>query len=456
MICILSKISNKVHKLTPTQFIVVGYLLLVWIGAGLLYLPISSIDSQSISFMDAIFTSTSAICVTGLNASNILVKLSMFGQGVILVLIQVGGLGFVTVISFFSVFMNRKIMIKERLYIQEALTQFNVSGLRELIKDILKITVVVEGIGAVLLSIKFIPMFGFEKGLWYSLFHSVSSFCNAGFDLMGSEYYSTLSLGNFYNDIWINVVIGSLIVIGGLGFTVIISLKRDIKKLSLHSKIVIVATILLILIGAILIFVLEHSNENTIGTMTLIEKITCSIFQSITARTAGFSTIDISEMNSSTWIVMLILMIIGASPASTGGGIKVTTFIVYLLAIKAFILNRENIEVGKRSIPMFLVRKAIGLVSFISILIIVSIVTLLIINPQISIGMATVEVISAITTVGFTLGGTEILNLYGKILIMILMLIGRIGSLTVLIAISTNNNQFKFKRKYPEENILIG
>lgn len=321
---IIKKLSKIINKMEPTQIMVMGFAIVILIGAILLSMPISTQNRESIGFLDALFTSTSAVCVTGLIAVDTSTYWSFFGQLIIITLIQIGGLGFMTMTTLFALIIKKRINLKERLLIQESLNQIDLSGLVRLTRYILITTVLIEGTGALLLSTVFIPEFGVLKGIWYSMFHAISAFCNAGFDLMGVVSGPFSSLTYYVNNFTITITISLLIILGGIGFPVILDVIRNKKlsKLNIHSKVVLFSTAVLIVLGMLFILVLEYNNPNTLGQLGFGGKILASLFQSVTLRTAGFNTIDLAAMRENSIFFMIILMFIGASPASTGGGVK--------------------------------------------------------------------------------------------------------------------------------------
>lgn len=452
MITILNKL--KKIEFTPAQYISLSFLIIILLGGFVLYLPISYNSSVSPSAIDCIFTAASAVCVTGQVVLDTSITWSPFGQAWILLLIQIGGIGFVTILTAITLALKKKVSLSSRVLATESLNQNEVSNISTIIKKVSQLTLIIESIGALLLSLYFIPNYGFLKGAFFSIFHSISAFCNAGFDLMGQYSGEFSSLTSFYNNIYVNLIIVSLIILGGLGFITITELinKRSFKKISLHSKIVLSTTSFLIVTGTILIFILEYSNPNTLGPLTLGEKILTSFFQSVTTRTAGFNTIDLVSMNTATIIVFFILMIIGSSPSSTGGGIKTTTFFSSIIFAKSVILNRDYNAFHKR-IPEKIINKAlttalisIGAISLFSVLI-------SIFEPHLNLEQITFEVISSLATVGLSLGVTPLLSTPSKILLILAMFLGRVGAITVLIAIvKTSKNN---KIKYTEESILI-
>lgn len=455
---ILKKLLLKSNSMEPAQVMVIGFGAVILFGALILNLPIAAKSGESVGFINALFTSTSAVCVTGLVVVDTSTYWNEFGQLVIITLIQVGGLGFMTIATMFSLLIGKKINLRERLLIQESLNQSDLSGLVKLTRRIILMTFAIEGIGALLLSMVFIPKFGLLKGVWFSIFHSISAFCNAGFDLMGNVSGEYTSLMYFVDNTLINLVICGLIVLGGIGFPVILDVINNKKysKLKLHSKLVINTTIILIVIGFLFIFIEEFNNKNSLASLSMKEKILSSLFQSVTLRTAGYTTIDLTVLSESTLFLMIILMLIGASPASTGGGLKTTTIATLFLTVKSFILGKEDIEVYQRRISDATVKKSMG-IFFIGISIaLFGTLMLTIVSPEFTLLESAFEVASAFATVGLSLGGSPTLTALGKILIMTLMFLGRVGSLTILIAILSRSNKVKSKIRYAEGTIIVG
>ena len=338
-----------IRRLSKVQTIALGFFLIIVAGTLLLMLPIASRDGHSTGFFHALFTATSSTCVTGLVVVDTYTNWTLFGQVVILALIQIGGLGFITIGMFFSIFLKRKIGLKERNLIQESVNTLQISGIVRLVKKIVCYTIAFEGIGAILLMTRFIPRFGWLKGIWYGIFHAISAFCNAGFDLMGQfEPYSSLTM--YYDDIVINIVVMALIQIGGIGFIVwddISKHKWHIKKYMLHTKIVLMMTAVLTLGGALCFYLFERNNL-LLG-MDAKGQILSSLFGSVTTRTAGFNTLDTGAYTEATRMLTVILMFIGGNPGSTAGGIKTTTMLVILLYIWANLRNKRGLNIfGRR------------------------------------------------------------------------------------------------------------
>ena len=454
----LKRLLSVINSIKPAQVMVIGFGALILLGGFMLNLPIASKNGESIGFLNALFTSTSAVCVTGLVVVDTGTYWSEFGQFIIITLIQTGGLGFMTIATMFSLLTRKKINLRERLLIKESLNQGDLSGLVKLTRYIIMMTFVIEGIGALLLSIVYIPKLGLLRGIWYSIFHSISAFCNAGFDLMGSISGEYSSLTYFVDNSLINFAICGLIILGGIGFPVLLDIINNKKysKLNVHSKIVINTSAILIAIGVFFIFIAEFNNSNTLGSLNMKEKLLSSIFQSVTLRTAGYNTIDLSLLGESTLFLMVILMLIGASPASTGGGLKTTTIATLFLTVKSFILGKEDIEVYQRRISDATVKKSLG-IFFIGVFIVLfGTLMLTIVNPEFTLLESVFEVISAYATVGLSIGGTPSLTALGKVIIIMLMFLGRVGSLTIFVALLSKSTRAKSKIRYAEGKIIVG
>lgn len=446
--------SLNLFDLHPTQILVLGFAAVILIGALLLNLPIASQDGQSVGFVNAFFTATSAVCVTGLVVVDTLTHWTILGQIIILFLIQIGGLGFMTMSTLFALIVGKKITLKERLLIQEALNQFNVSGVVRLTKYILIMTVTIEGIGAVLLSTRFIPVYGLGKGIWYGIFHAISAFCNAGFDLIGNFR----SLTPFVNDPLINLVVSVLIVLGGIGFVVILDViqKKRFGKLSLHSKLAITMTIILIVIGFIGMLILEFNNPYTMAKLSFKGKFLSSIFHSITPRTAGFNTLPTDKLTMGSIFFTIVLMFIGGSSAGTAGGVKITTIGVIIATITSVIKGKDDTEAFKRRIPRSLVDRSLAIIGLATGLIILVTLILSVTEAGHTFIEVFFEVISAFGTVGLSLGLTPSLSTVGKLIIALTMFFGRVGPLTIFFAIAQRRQANKGVLRYPEEKIIVG
>ena len=442
-------LKNKT-KLNGVQILALGFLAVIIIGAVILSLPISSRSGEPTNFLDAIFTSTSAVCVTGLITLDTSTHWSTFGQTVIMALIEIGGLGFMSFTVLISLILGKKITLRERLVMQEAMNTFSIQGLVRMVKYVLIFTVSVQFFGALLLSTQFVPEYGIIKGFFYSIFHSISAFCNAGFDLFGT------SLVGYSNNTVVILVISALIIIGGLGFTVLLELYdfKGIKKLSLHAKIVIITTLILIFGGTILMLLFEHKNPQTIADMNIKDKLLNSFFASVTPRTAGFNSITTSGMTLAGKILTVILMLIGGSPGSTAGGLKTVTCAILVLTVISVIRGREDTEVFGRRLTKEIVYKSFIIV-FIGLSLVIGVTMIL---SYTEVGASFIDLLyeasSALGTVGLTLGLTPKLSSLGKIFIMIMMYLGRVGPLTVMLALTRKRKKSGYK--YPEGKILIG
>lgn len=455
---VLKKIINYLNSMDPAKVMVIGFASVVLLGALLLNLPIATKSGESIGLLDALFTATSAVCVTGLIVVDTATYWSIFGQVVIITLIQIGGLGFMTIATMFALLTKKKINLRERLLIQESLNQKDLSGMVRLTRYVILITFLIEGIGAILLSFTFIPQFGLGRGVWYSIFHAISAFCNAGFDLMGSVSGPFTSLTSYVDNFMIVMTISALIILGGIGFPVMLDVIRTkkVSRLNMHSKIVIVTTAILIGIGSIFIFVVEFNNPKTLGTLSLPGKLLAAFFQSVTTRTAGFNTIDLTLIKESSLFIMMILMFIGASPASTGGGIKTTTLASLVITVRSFISGKGDIEVCERRISGATITKAIGIFFIATALVVFGTLALSLTDEGFTLVECGFEIVSAIATVGLSIGGSPSLTTMGKVVVMIAMFIGRVGSLTIFVALLSKGARKKPPVRYPEGKIIVG
>lgn len=440
-------------KLTYTDIIVFGTLFIILVGGFILSLPISSKDGTPTPYIDSLFTAASAFCVTGLIIYDTFTHWSLFGQIVILTLIQVGGLGFMTIITLFSMFLRRKIGLKERRLLMESANTLKIGGIVLLIKKILIRTFIFEILGALLLTLRFYPKMGLKEGLYNGIFHSISAFCNAGFDLMG-KYGQFSSLTTYMNDVVVNIIIMILIVVGGIGFVVWDDIGENrfrFKKYNLHTKIVLATTSSLILGGAIIFFIIE--SKHSMLNMTLIERILSSLFHSITPRTAGFNTVNLNAMSEGGYLMTMLLMVIGGSPGSTAGGIKTTTFVTLFIAALSSAKQQSDIAIFKRRLEADTLKKASSItVIYISTAFIA--IMLLSAAQDFTLEEIMFEVISAIGTVGLSLGITPMLNNFSKIIISLLMYGGKIGVLTIAAVIAEKKEPALLSRPY--EKIIIG
>lgn len=448
----MKKFFTKKMKLSGVQILALGFFIVIFVGGVLLSLPISSASGESTNFLDALFTSTSAVCVTGLITLDTGTHWNEFGQIVIMFLIEIGGLGFMSFATFIAVLLGRKITLRDRLIMQEAMNTFNIQGLVRMVRYVLGFTFAVQFFGALLLSTQFVPKFGLAKGIYYSIFHSISAFCNAGFDLFGG--FS--SLVSYSGNVVVLLTISALIIIGGLGFTVWLEVYnyRGLKKLSVHSKIVILITVVLIIGGTIFMYLFEMHNPKTIGNMSFDDKVLNSFFASVSPRTAGFNSVSTDGMTNSGKLLTIILMFIGGSPGSTAGGLKTATFGIIILTVISVIRGREDTQVFGRRFSKSLVYKSFALLIIGMTLVIGVTLLLSITDPNESFVNILYEATSAFGTVGLTTGVTQRLSTAGKIIIMITMYCGRVGPMTVALAFIRNKK--KQTHKYPEGKILIG
>ncbi|MEW9124791.1 MAG: TrkH family potassium uptake protein [Thermotaleaceae bacterium] len=443
-----------IFKLNPAQILVLGFAVVIIIGALLLNLPIASKSGVSIGFINALFTATSAVCVTGLVVVDTGTYWTVYGQTVILLLIQIGGLGFMTMATLIAFVLGRKISLKERLVMQEALNQFNISGLVRLTQYILIMTFTIEGIGAILLSIKFIPMYGLWKGIGYSIFHAISAFCNAGFDLIGDFR----SLTPFASDMLINVTIWMLIVLGGLGFSVILEVvqKRRFSRFSLHTKLVLSLTAFLIILGFVMVLALEYNNPSTMETLSVKGKALSAMFHSITPRTAGFNTLPTDQLTIASIFLTIVLMFIGGSPGSTAGGVKTSTASVILWSIISVIKGEEDTNIFKKRIPSEIVNRSIAIIGIAMFLVVLVTMVLSITETGFSFIEVYFEAVSAFGTVGLSLGITPSLSRVGRLVITLTMFAGRVGPLTIALALAKKQMISKGNIRYPEEKVIVG
>lgn len=438
-------------RLTPYQVLSLAFLVLIFLGTILLMLPISHSAGESMNFVDALFTATSAVCVTGLVVVDTGTYFSFFGQMVIVILIQAGAFGIMTMATLVAVLMRRKIQLKDRLVMQEALNQLTLAGMVRLTIYIIQVALLIEFIGGTILAMRFYPDFGLE-GIYYGYWHAASAFCNAGFDVFGG---SGSDLTVYAEDAVVNMTITLLIIMGGLGFTVLADLwhNRKFRFFSLQTKVVLATSTTLILLGTLCVFFLEYSNPDTIGTFSLSGKILASYFQSVTARTAGYATIHTGALTDAAAFMVVILMFIGASPSSTGSGIKTTTFAVIISAVWCQIRGKNEPQLFYRRIPTATVYKAFA-IFFLAATMILFVTMMLSISEKFSFIDILFEVVSAFSTTGLSRGITADLSVHGKIWIIVTMFVGRLGPMTVALALALKNR--KSVIQYPEGKITIG
>lgn len=447
--------SNLRKKLTYTQIIVLSFLSIILIGSLLLTLPLSSRSGEWTPFLDAMFTATSATCVTGLVVYDTYTHWSAFGQAIILVLIQIGGIGIMTCIAMLSLILKRRISLSERRLLMQSAGSLQHNGIVILIKQIITGTAIVELCGALLLAIVFCPRMGFTVGLWNAVFHSVSAFCNAGFDLMGRySAFSSLSGDGLYNNPLVMITLMLLIVIGGIGFLVwndVIKKRTSFKKYEVHSKIVLTTSALLIGIGFVLFFIFEY--KHSLAGMSLGQKLLNALFEAITPRTAGFASVDLNSMSDSGTLLTMILMFIGGSPGSTAGGIKTTTFVVLLLCALNSARRYGSITVFKRKLDQNTVAQASSIATVYAAGVFIAAMIICALEPY-SFTQIVFEIVSAVATVGLSTGITPNLCAASQILLMVLMFAGRIGGLTFVLVLAERRINVPISR--PTVKILIG
>jgi trk system potassium uptake protein len=422
----------------------------------LLNLPTSSKDGHSIGFINALFTATSAVCVTGLVVVDTYTHWTVFGQVTILLLIQVGGLGFMTLATLFSLVIGRRISFKERLLIAESLNQNSPQGMVKLIKDILLGTLIFEGLGAIILSIRFIGEFGVKDGIYRGIFHSISAFCNAGFDLMGN-YGQFSGLTTYVEDPVVNLTIMALIIIGGLGFAVWedVYKTRNFSELRLHTKLVLVVTAILLIFGFVFFLAMEYSNAKTLQPLSFKGKILASMFQSVTPRTAGYNTLSLPDLTNASKLMTIVLMFIGGSPGSTAGGIKTATAGVLLFSVISVLRGCKDVNIFKKRLEIDVILRSLA-VFVLSIIVIISTTVVLSISENATLTEYLFESTSAFGTVGLTLGITPLLSSVGKAALIITMFLGRVGVLTMIMAITVRMQKSEVRLKYPEAKVMVG
>jgi len=457
-----NKSKSEKKYMTTTKQILFGFLAAIIIGTLLLSLPIATVNGET-DVLTALFTATTSICVTGLVVVNTFSYWSLFGKIVIICLIQLGGLGIVAFTSAVLLVFHKKVTLRSRMVIQDAFSLNNLQGMVRFVKKVIIGTLVVEFVGALVYMIDFIPRYGVLKGIWFSVFNAISAFCNAGIDILGPD-----SLMSFNSSPLILINTMFLISLGGIGFVVwwdvLDVVKRVMRKeiravdyfrnLRVHSKVVITTTLSLILSGMLLTFVFEYNNPATIGSMSLEDKVLNSFFQSVTYRTAGFATIDQAGLTDSSVFAGIVYMLIGGSPVGTAGGIKTVSFVVLLFAVVAVVKGRNETIMFNRSVREDIIRRSLA-VAFISITVFFVFTIMLMISNDLGISDAAFEVGSAIATVGLTRNVTPTLNVFGKILIIIAMYLGRIGPISMFVAFS-NKYSIKNSIHYADSDIIVG
>jgi len=431
----------------PSIVIIISFALIILSGALLLWLPFSTAPGKTTSFIDAYFTANSATCVTGLVVVDTGSHYTFWGKLIILGLIQLGGLGYMTFSTLIVILLRQKVFISQRLAVREAMNLFSSQGAVRFILYVFSIVITFESLGAAILFFRWWPEMGAWRALKSGIFHSVSAFCNAGFDIMGGFR----SFTGYVGDPVVNLTIMGLIIIGGIGFMVLADIIER-RHFSLHSKLVIITTLFLIFGGAGMFFLFEHLNPHTLAKLPLGSQIWASFFQSVTARTAGFNTIDLSRLAGPAVFVLISLMFIGASPGGTGGGIKTTTFALLLLTMRSAILGRYHTEVFGRRINYETVRKALTIALLAFFLVILS--SAIVSYQGFEFSKILFEVTSAFGTVGLSMGITTKLSNLSKIVVALTMFIGRVGPLTLFVGLTLS--KYEKKTMFPKEDISIG
>ncbi len=446
-----TRMQQSILKLDPEKILALGFFFVILIGAILLSLPMATISKERLAVADAIFMSTSAVCVTGLSVVDIGTSFTWFGQFVIMLLIQVGALGFMTMATFIALILGRRIGLKERIIIQESFNHQSMAGAVRLITRVLITTVVIQGIGALVIFLRFLPSMSVGKAGFFGVFHAISAFANAGFDLNGN--YANFT--HYTLDPIINLILPLLFILGGLGFHVLYELYTypQTKKLSLHSRIVIIMSLILIFIGVGGVLVFEWTNPETLKPLGFFGKLLASWFQGVTSRTAGFSTLDNGALRPATLLLTIILMFVGASPGGTGGGVKTTTIACLLLAVRSELTGRHDIEIFKRRIAFDTVFRALVITVLAVSLCLFVVIILTYIEPFDFMDLL-FETVSAFATVGLSTGITPFLKTGSKLLLSLLMYAGRLGPITLGFALARNKG--KLTRRFAEEKITVG
>ena len=450
----------KKLKLSTTHIILLSFVVVIFIGTALLCLPVSSADGNGAAFVDALFTATTSTCVTGLVVAPTVSSWSTFGHVVMLILIQVGGLGVITVMASLSVFLQRRMGLSDRVLVQDAFNLDSLEGLGSFIKKVIKGTFLVEGIGALLYMTVFVPDFGL-KGVWISVFNAISAFCNAGIDIFAEN-----SLCDYATHPVINLVTSLLIVLGGLGYIVwwdairivksrVNGKKLGLKSLTLHSKIVLVTTAVLLVGGGVLFLVFEYNNPLTIKDLSLYDKIQVSFFQSVTTRTAGFASVPQENLSNASAVLSLLLMFIGGSPVGTAGGVKTVTFAVIIASAISSVKNKDNVDVFNRSIAKQTVSKAVSVICMSGFIVMLSTLLLSFVTPEASVIDIAFETVSATATVGLSRNLTSSLSVLGKLIITVTMYFGRVGPISLAVALNMKKQNTSII-KNPTEDVRVG
>ena len=459
------KVDKAIKATFNTNLIILnGFLVALLVGTILLMLPVSSASGNGTDFITALFTATTSLCVTGLVVVPTYAYWSIFGKVIILILIQLGGLGIISFTIGFLIIIGKKISLKERKMIQESYNLDSAQGVLKILRKIFGITVKIEGIGAILYSIQFIPEYGIVKGICYSVFHSVSAFCNAGIDIIGND-----SLVKYHGNVLVNFTTVMLIICGGIGFIVwldiggIISEIRNkklspnkfIERMKLHTKLVLITTAILVGGGFLLILLFEYNNPDTLGNMTFGNKCLAALFEAVTLRTAGFITVPQAGFRDGTFMIMCGLMIVGGSPFGTAGGIKTTTLALIFLLTWSTIKGKEDIEVCRRRINKQNVRSAVAIGTIVLSILAVAIMALSF-TEDAPLKVITFEAVSALGTVGLSMDFTASLTAIGKLIIIVLMFFGRVGPITIAMAMAGRARKNRKITNYPEKRVMIG
>ena len=447
------------RTIRPEQVLAVGFLAVILVGTALLALPFATVERKSLGLFDSLFTATSAVCVTGLVAVDTGTALSMFGQAVLLALIQLGGLGFMIFATLVMLALGRRITLRDRMVIRESVNASTLSGLLRLTIWYGMITLIIEGAGAVLLAIRLVPAYGWPRGIWFAVFHAVSAFCNAGFDLFGN--FSSLT--GFADDPLVLLTVSMLIILGGLGFSVMLEVWRGKRQgwrgLTMHTKVVLVVTAGLLVTGTAFYALVEWNNPATLamGEPNAGLRLLNAFFQSVTMRTAGFNSVDLAAMKESSKLMSVILMFIGASPASTGGGVKTTTVSVLLLIVLSVVRGQEHVNVFGKRLPQELMRRALSIL-FIYLVILLGCTMALTLAEQDGYPFIDLlfESASALATVGVSTVGTPNLSFISRLVLIPVMYFGRVGPLTLALALANKQNNTQNRLRYPEESMMIG
>lgn len=436
------------QRLNPPQMLVLSFLVVIIVGTILLSTPWATVDGTS-NWLTSLFTATSAVCVTGLVVEDTGTHWSFFGQFVIMLMIQVGGLGVMSFATFFALLLGKRIQLRQRLIMQQALNKPSVEGIVKIFRYLLLFSFLTEAVAALILAICWVPEMGVARGIWFAVFHTVSAFNNAGFDIVGDFR----SLTVYTTDPIVNIVISTLFVVGGLGFVVVYELYnyRRERTLSVHSRLVLITTLLLISVGMLVILTSEYSHA--LRDLSPAGKVMAAYFQAVTPRTAGFNTVDLTSLYLSTQILIMFLMFVGGSPGSTAGGIKTSTFALLAVAIYSILRGKRDTELFHRRIPHGDVLRALS-IALLAMFFVFVITFLLSFTHEKDFVMVLFEVVSALGTVGLSLGLTTELNELGRVLIIITMFLGRVGPLTIGYALAYRLKQPKIR--YPEGKIMIG